>query len=426
MNIKKLNLKLIMTYAVVIYLVVQLVLIYIFWGANQGSDMGAYLKMAKACYESGTWYPSVKHIYDSYIWNPGLINLLILQWHVFGTDNANMLVNLLMNLGIIYEVYWLANYFFSQKVAYISVIFFVLLYSNLWIVLLACSDIPFLFMALSGYCLTLSALDLEPTKKKAILFICSGICFALSNYVRPLVFIFLLAVLVYMFIKKTRWFNYVLLLVPYALINFSIALISHHNMGYYIYQSTTTGVNLIMTCNDKAYGGVANELFQDSTSTCFLDKPDELTFEEKDKIWKERSIEWVKDNPLQFTKLYVMKLFGLWVEDSWPDRPMIGGFGFANEASKGDNYVWLAKRAGGMLLKGWSYYLLLLLFVFTVWKHKKEILSPKGNLILILFLGVLATCIFPVCPRYHYPFLFILIIWSAYGFEQKFIEQKQK
>ena len=72
-----------------------------------------------------------EHLYYSYLWAPGLINFFILQLKLFGTVNFNMVFNLLMNLGIVYEIYWLAKRFFSTRTALLSVIFYNLLYSNL-------------------------------------------------------------------------------------------------------------------------------------------------------------------------------------------------------------------------------------------------------------------------------------------------------
>lgn len=413
---------------VALYLVIQLVLIFVYFGAEQTSDQGHYMKVAKECYLSGGWYPMQKHIYDMYIWNLGVINWLVFQWNIFGTDKLNMFFNMLMNIGIIYFIYWLAKRFFTPRTAYISVIICCLLYSSIWSVLPAGSEIPFLFFSLLAYCIAIHAIDLKGEKEVQyiLLLICAGILFAVSNYIRPLVVVFILSLFVYMFVKKVRWFTYLLVLLPYIAINFCIAKVNYQRVGYHIYQAETTGVNLMMTSNDRAYGGVYNELFDDSTSTCYIKDMDILTFAEKNKIWVDRSLEWIKQHPFQYAKLYVIKMFSLWVEDSWAERPILGKLGFsarAREAQSIDDYLWLAKQAIFLVLKSLVYYILLVVFVISVWKNRSEILSPKGYFLLLLLIGVLVTCIFPVCARYHYPFMFALIIWAAYGLEKKYFNK---
>ena len=37
-----------------------------------------------------------------------------------------------------------------------------------------------------------------------------------------------------------------------------------------------------------------------------------------------------------------------------------------------------------------------------------------ADIVSLLLLGTLSTCIFSVSPRYHYPFFFAAIIWAAY------------
>ena len=77
-----------------------------------------------------------------------------------------------------------------------------------------------------------------------------------------------------------------------------------------------------------------------------------------------------------------------------------------------------------MLSKSIVYYVILYLSIISLFKYRKEILSDKGYIILICILGTLATCIFSVSPRYHYPFLFALTIWAAYGIDKFLIKRE--
>lgn len=142
--------------AAALWLLLQIVLIVVFWDVAQRSDQGLYMKMATECFEKGVWYPDVDSIYTSYIWAPGLINFFILQLKLFGTLKANFFLNLLMNVGILWNVWYLSNRFFSRRTAYIAVTLFCLMYSNVMVVLPAGTEVPFLFLSISALSLSLS------------------------------------------------------------------------------------------------------------------------------------------------------------------------------------------------------------------------------------------------------------------------------
>jgi len=401
-----------MKVVILIWLLIQTFLIIHFWDHPQGSDQGEYMRIAKECFDAGEWYPTTKHIYTNYIWAPGFINYLILQLKIFGTLNTNMLFNLLMNIGIIILIFQLGKYFFTEKTATIAVILWCFLYSNLMIVIPAGTEIPFLFLALAGF-----TLCLHP--KSGALFI-AGILFALANWVRPLVLIFMVSIVVYMFLNKYKWFHYITLFFAFFLTITIIGSITKDKMGYFVYQSTTSGFNLIMTSNDKAYGGVASSLMKDTTSTVYIENRAMYTFAQRDSIWKARSIEWIKQNPVRFCVLGLKKIGGLYIEDSWSDRPILGGAGFIDSyavAGKVSKKALLSKMIK-MGLKSLMYYFVLIACFYSFIVNRKEFLSMKSILLLLLIAGTLGTCLFAVSPRYHYPFLFIIVLFAAYGIEQ--------
>ena len=189
-------------------------------------------------------------------------------------------------------------------------------------------------------------------------------------------------------------------------------------MGVPAFQSSTSGINLIMTANDKAYGGVATHLWKDTTSTCYIKDAEKLTFVEKDSIYRARAFEWIKENPGRYAKLYFLKIGGLFVEDSWADRPILGGAGtFGVDVGNGGLFsrqtlANLAVRAA----KSVVYYAICVLALVWLIKNFKRTLKnyrKDGLLLLLLLMGVCSTCLLTVSPRYHYPFMFILVIFAA-------------
>lgn len=390
---------------------IQIFLIVSFGDYKQLSDYGEYITLAQDCIARGNWYPDSANMHDSYIFAPGLINYFILQMKLFGTMSVNLWLNLMLNLGIIYFVYSIANKLFNKTTAYISVIAYSLLYSTWWIVIPAGTEVPFLFLSLLGLWTVV--------KQKSIgcIFL-AGIAFGLANWIRPLVVIFLITALVMMYMNKAKKSRYVSLIVGFVMILSLIGAASYKSANRVILQSSTSGVNLAYTSNDKAYGGVASSLLSDTTNLCYIKNANSYTYAQKDSIWKARSIEWIKDHPVKFAGLYAIKIPGLFAEDTWPDRAVLPGAGFIDKFAHGQ--ISLPEFIGRVLLlvsKSIVFYIICIVFLIGLWTKRKEILSSKGVILIPVILGIAITCIFSVSPRYHYPFLFAMVIWAAYAFD---------
>ena len=330
---------------------------------------------------------------------------------LFGTMSVNLWFNLLLNLGIIYFVYSIAKKIFNKNTAYISVIAYSLLYSTWWIVIPAGTEVPFLFLSLLGLWAVVNQ------KNIGYIFL-AGFAFGLANWIRPLIVIFLITALVMMYMSMVKISKYISLVVGFVLVLSLIGAASYNSANRVILQSSTSGVNLAYTSNDKAYGGVASSLLGDTTNLCYIKNAHSYTYAQKDSIWKARSIEWIKDHPVKFAGLYAIKIPGLFAEDTWPDRAVLPGAGFIDKFAHGQ--ISLPEFIGRVLLlvsKSIVFYIICIVFLIGLWTKRKEILSSKGVILIPVFLGIAITCIFSVSPRYHYPFLFAMVIWAAYAFD---------
>lgn len=379
----------------------------VYWGCPQGSDQGCYLQTAHQLHAIGAWYPHETNLHEMYIWAPGLINWFILQLHLFDTLNYNYLFNFLMGIALVFYIRRLATRFFSEPVGYVAAGLWCLLYSNWWVVLNAGTELPFLFLALSAL-----NLAVKGDVKHLIL---AGILLALGNWIRPLMVIFSVPILLYFIFKKFHWSHYLALLIPYATCSVLFGWLAQEECGHFVTQAQTGGINLIMTANDKAYGGVQSSLVSDSTSSLWLgDELTDFSVLEKDSIWMARGKEWVIDHPVQYGFLYIKKLVGLFIEDSWADRAILGGDGQIDRQIDG-GWLHILALLSDRILKSLVFYFCLLAALVTLFKHRREWFSWKGYLLLIAGLGTGATCLFSVSPRYHYPFTFVFCIWAAYG-----------
>lgn len=389
---------------------VQVIIVVYYWGRPQYSDCGEYIRMAQKCFARGEWYPMRDNLYDEYIWSIGHINFLILQLKLFGTVNSCFLFNLLFQLGLIWDIYYLGKHFFTRRTACIAVICYSLLYSNLMIVAPIGTELPFLWLTLTAF-----VLCLKPYSWKIL---CAGILFALGNTVRPLVPIFLVVLVVYMLLNHYKFKYYLILFLSLGSTILLVGTLVQKKTNRFIYQATTSGVNLIMAANDEANGGVVIHIFSDSTSIAWIDNASRMDFAEKDSVWRTRAIEWIKKHPGQFAKLYLLKLGGVYIEDSWSDRHVTQYKSSLGSAmAEGASIQFFLREAMLRGVKSLLYYGVLFCFIYAVVVHYKEWFTNKGILLLLFVIGTMATCIFPAGPRYHYPYLFTIVLWAAHGIE---------
>lgn len=394
-------------------IVLQIVLIIVFWGTEMHSDAGDYVHIAHKCYEAGEYYPSHSDLYSMYLVCPGLINWFVLQHNIFGTLNLNMLFNFLMSCGITYFIFRITKLYFSEAVGYMAILLWNILYSNWMVVLPALTEVPFLFLALGCYYISLNY-------KGWPAFLCVGIMVVLANWIRPLIIIFAIPMLLIMLFRHLPAKCYIAMFFSGAIMLLAIAGLTYSKVGVPAIQSSTAGVNLIMTANDRAYGGVAANLIMSGYGDCCITDYETRTFVEKDSIYSARAIEWIKNNPKRYAQLYFMKIGGLWFEDSWSDRAVMYGessVGISRTATTegvfNSNFL---KPFAGRIAKSVVYYIILLIGIVGIVSRAKRIIHnwrTEGMLILILLLGIGITCIFAVCPRYHYPMLPIIVIFAA-------------
>jgi 4-amino-4-deoxy-L-arabinose transferase-like glycosyltransferase len=403
----------------VVWVIAQIVLIVHFWGYPHTGDAGNYISMAQRCFRNWQWYPMTEDVYSIWLCAQGLINFLILQLRIFGTVNFNNILNLFLNIAMLLEVYYLGKKFFSKRTGLISVIIFCLFYSNLLIVVTgAMTEPPFLFLCLSALCLVFSG------KWKYV--IIAALLFALANWVRPLAIIFLFASVVYFFIAKAKFYNYMALIIPYILVLFIIGTITEKKIGHFVYQSATFGYNLLMTSHDNAKGNIDHVIFHEG-GVGFIENRNTLTFAEMDSIWRNRAFKWIKEHPIKFSTLFLKKIPALYIHDAWPfsgywydETVAINFFREKNSAASRNVFV---KKILFQSLCSIPYYLTFLLFFYALWINRKKILSVKAIFLVIFITGTLITCVFPVGMRYHYPFMFTVIIYAAWGLDT-LIERK--
>ena len=100
-----------------VWLVLQIIVMIVYWNHPATNDDLSYCRRALLTLAQGSTYPSMANLYDDYIHAPGLVNLLAAVYWAFGTFKANYVLNLLLNVGVLAEVYYLGKKVFNQRVA---------------------------------------------------------------------------------------------------------------------------------------------------------------------------------------------------------------------------------------------------------------------------------------------------------------------
>jgi len=210
------------------------------------------------------------------------------------------------------------------------------------------------------------------------------------------------------------WKHYAALCVSAILGVVAIGSLSYGKTGHFVFQSSTSGYNLLLIANDKAVLNSIKDIYEEGYVTRWvrdkdifnIENSDAVTVFEKDSIWRERAIKWVVEHPSQYAGMYVCRLISLYYNDTGMNGWLSVRSGVENNA---------CVNLMGRVLKNIVYYLIFAIFVLTVVKKRKDMFSCKGTLLLILFLGTGITCLFSTASRYHYPFVFVILLWAAYG-----------
>lgn len=418
-----------------LWIVGQLILMSCHFGP-QGGDWGHYIALARQCYDAGQWYPMAENIReDNYIFAPGLVNLLIAEARITHGIWVNKWLYLLMSMGMMAMVADMARRMFSAKVACWTLIISCLLYSNWFITLSANSELPFMFFCTTGLWIVVISENkgkcLHGVSRRwaiGIAYFVAGICMALANWIRPLGFVYVLAVILFAVITLTGEHRMrriigrgMTVVIGFVMMVAVIGGTTHMRIGHFIWQSTTGGFNLIMSANDKAFGGVDTQVWQDPSSTAYIQDIERYDCLQRDSIWCTRAVEWIGKHPVMYTWLYLKKVPILFAEDSWTDQRIFPSEQFYYKWRHGE---YTPKEVALKLLlkmsKSIPYYLMLVLAVWGMVESWRRHDRYGIWLMAVIVTVVMVTCLFPVQPRYHYPVLWILIVMASKGVEKLF------
>lgn len=394
------------------------------------SDPGLYVYYAQECVKHGTMYPDYTNYHDQYIFNPGWVNFIILWIKLFGSVRYLPYFNSILNLGIIYYIFQICKKLFSNgHIAYTAVYCFMLLPSFFTISSHLYSESLFTILSLATLYYTITS----ETKIDKVLPYIAGSLAALSMWTRPIAIAWIIACLFYYLWIHRKWFSAIKYIGSYAIICTIIAICTHINYPDYLYKANTGGVNIIMGANDLATGGYCGEtrynkgelgyiygLFTNDTLPVWRYYTQErkepmpatssiYTSNELDRIWKERSLNWIKNNMPHFIGLSFIKIQILFKRTPIFLYKYEGTGIYYTCKSKPLNYIL-------EIISTYFFYFLLLLS-FSGLLLRKTYKQPKIILYVIIILYIAVICVTCASARYNMviqPFIVISATSAAY------------
>ncbi|MDR1344986.1 MAG: glycosyltransferase family 39 protein [Tannerellaceae bacterium] len=388
------------------WIIAQIVTLCFYWNTPQFSDAAVYDNLAKYCYDNHFFYPDSSQFFTNYIIYPGYINYLILHLKVFGSLAYAGIFNVIFNVIIVLEIFALVRYFINRQAALIAVILYCILPSNTLMPQVHLTEIPFMAAVLGAICLV--------RRDKTVSLIFAGLLFFIANWMRPLTPIFLLPVLLYMLFHKFAYKNYLSLLLPFFAAIILTGVYTKINSGHFIFQASTGSINLIQGASDQANGGYQHECFKEG-NIGYIENIEQLDFKERNSIWMARSIQWIKEHPVKYVSMIPLKIARTWWGDDYLDSFLDGSAAFY---ITNPTFSQKIQRIFSGILFSSTYYIVMICFIISLFRLRKEWNKDMLLLLIPLILGSGMQALLYGTQRYHYPYMPVVLLFAAWWIDK--------
>ena len=416
-------------FSLAVMIAAQIIMIIRFNG-QQVSDGHWFTKKALFCAENGLWYPSAEHISSRYFSANGLINLMALLFRLGAGLRTIYVINALLVQVMLWSCVFIV-YRVARSVGFCCrfIVLFCLLNTMWGYVVIVNTEIMFNALAFLGIALLFS--------EKRLASVACGLLLALANWVRPLGLIFLLGSLLVLVYRKKTVKHFVGVIAGFCAVVAVIGCVSLRSGGYFVYQATTSGINLIQTANDDADGSYMDEVFNEGKAGYIPeDQQKEMTFKDFDRVYRERGLDWIRQHPFKYLSQIPRKLFLLYATETYS-----GNAYFNNEVvTSGKEYIIDVVRKimgradeplafGDILVvadQAWYSLIMVLALIGLV----RSLMNNKWRFLLpFVFIAVMGTGVAMILisgARYHFPYLPIFIMSAAFAIGEIKKPRKEK
>ncbi len=295
--------------------------VLIVFGYTPTNDGEGYIEYAQIAIADRQLYPTLHHIIGKpYIWNMGIINLVALSLGLTKSLYPLLVLFCIMKALTAWLLAHTTAKLFNRQVALLALILYILYPNNWGQSTMLSSEIPMLFFTmLALYTALLSSPEGDTIAMKGIEAPSGAVggALALANWFRPVAAIFLLALVAYFFLfRRDQWKKLTLyLLSGYAFMVLLIGTSCYLRTGYFLYQADSLWFNMAeATYETDSQPHYNTEVFPKGTAR-FIDDMQHKTAIECSHIWRERSLKWLSEHPVEYLKKVPARLYYIYQND---------------------------------------------------------------------------------------------------------------
>lgn len=358
--------------------------------ATPSSDGATYLGLAERLLHEGHYETAGTRAY----WPPGYPFFLVPWLWAFGSKLAVILSQFFLYLVGVVGCYKLARTLSGDQAGRLAALLF-----SIWPNLIALTGTPekeaLILAILPWVCMGVMRPHILPIAL-------AGLGLGFGTLVQPSLQFLLIAfaVLIPMLHGWRKIYGAFLLVICAVAVISPWTLRNYQKFGAFVLVSTNGGDVLYRANNPLADGGYAPK------GTIDLSAYGEV---EKDRIAKQRAIEWIRQNPTGFLTLVVEKQIRFMGDDSMGIYTTLK----RGEGSDNPNIYILAKLAAN----AW-WLVVWLLIAVMVWSSRHHTASYRATTWCWLYLFVLHS-VFESNGKYHIPMLWVLSVWIACAIASK-------
>ena len=295
--------------------------VLIVFGYTPTNDGEGYIEYAQIAIADRQPYPTLHHIIGKpYIWNMGIINFVALSLGLTKSLYPLLVLFCIMKALTAWLLAHTTAKLFNRQTALLALILYILYPNNWGQSTMLSSEIPMLFFTmLALYTAPLSSPEGDTIAMKGIEAPSGAVggALALANWFRPVAAIFLLALVVYFFLfRRDQWKKLSLyLLSGYAFVVLLIGTSCYLRTGYFLYQADSLWFNMAeATYETDSQPHYNTEVFPEGTAR-FIDDMQHKTAIECSHIWRERSLKWLSEHPVEYLKKVPARLYYIYQND---------------------------------------------------------------------------------------------------------------
>lgn len=424
-----------------IYLVWLLAVLFIF-GYTPTNDGLGYVEYAQWCLAEGAPYPTTSiYSHVPFVWNIGIINLTQLSLWLFNSITPLLVLLCVLKAGTALFTALTAQHLFGHRTAIAALLLFVLYPNNWGQSTMVSSEIPSTFLCVLAVFLIVAygpygAKSYRAYKSyKPYMLLLVGVLLGLANWFRPTATIFIVAIAAYLLLvnRQDAWQRHTAriatFIAGYALFIVVVGTSCYLRTGHFVYQSRSYWFSMVDECYDGA--AVAPHWGQPvwpEGNPRYIEGHEQMDCFQFEQIWKQRSLDYLKDHKLGYLKKIPGRLFYMYQSD-YDNIP----FFLEEKADAAENYITIPFRhllteAGSLSRAQWLalicllYYAALLVMAFSgslrLFRH-----GCFTQLFLPLFIVVAGSLALVLVmhgeTRFKDPLMPYLIMLSATAFTTK-------